>query len=459
MNTTARKLMLVAALSATAFAQDPTNAGDWKTWVLASGNDHGVAPPPGAAATQAELAWLRGVIAEPDPRIAEQIKFWDSGPPSYRWMEMIAKRQSNGEPVGTYFARAYAYASMAVYDATIAAWNAKRTYRRARPSAMDSTIQPRVSAPNSSSYPSDYAATAAAAATVMAYLVPSEAAYFNSLAEEAAKSRLYAGVEYPSDYAAGLELGRRVAQQVIAKARADGSDAVWNGVVPSGPCMWTGTNPGNITAAGWKPLLLTSPSEFRPAPPPPCNSPGVQAQLAEVRNFPRALTMANLNTNAKALYWQTPEGVFPWAFLHLNQWILEEKMDRNPPAAARAYALLGTVGYDAFIASQDAKFAYWYPRPAQLDPSLTPLFQAPNFPSYPSNHSTFSTARAEVLAYLFPQRADFIRALGKEAGDSRIWAGIHFQMDNETGVEMGAQIARKFIEWAENDGAKGGTKQ
>jgi hypothetical protein len=251
-----------------------------------------------------------------------------------------------------------------------------------------------------------------------------------------------------------MELGRRVAERVIAKARMDGSDAVWAGSVPTGRCMWTGTNPGNVTGANWRPLLLSSPSEFRPAPPPACDSAEVQAEVAVVRNFPRALNGPNLMTNARALYWQTPEGVFAWAFMHLNRWILEDKLEQDPPRAARAYALLGAVGYDAFIASQDGKFAYWYPRPAQIDPSIVPLFPAPNFPAYPSNHSTFSTARAEVLAYLFPERADAIRTLGKEAGDSRIWAGIHYPMDNEAGVTLGTKVASKFIEWAENDGSR-----
>lgn len=449
--------MAVLIISAAgAFAQDnaAAQAGSWKTWVIGSGKEHGVPPPPDASATRAELDWLRAMSKENDPRILEQIRYWDSGPPSYRWMEMIAKRQSAGQSVGAYFVRAYAYASMAVYDATIAAWEAKYAYQRKRPSGMDPDIQARVSIPASPSYPSDYAATAAAAATVMAYLVPGEAASFQSIAEEAGKSRLFAGVEYPSDYLAGWELGRRVAEQVIAKARRDGSDAVWSGTIPAGRCRWTGSNPGNISAANWMPLLLTSPSEFSPAPPPSCDSPEVQGELAQVRNFPRALTMANLNTNAKALYWQTNEGIFPWAVVHLNRWMLEDKLESNPPLAARAYALLGAVGYDAFIASQDGKYAYWYLRPAQLDPSITPLFQAPNFPTYPSNHSTFSAARSEVLAYLFPDRADFIRALGKEAGDSRIWAGIHFEMDNQAGVKLGQNVARKFIDWAENDGSK-----
>ena len=437
----------------TAFAQRQPAAGDWRTWVIASGNDHGVPMPKDARTLRDELEQVRQMSANAGPDVADRIRFWDAGPPSYRWMELVAKRQSSGQAVGA-FPRAYAYTSMAIYDATVAAWNAKRAYNRPRPSEVDVRIQSRVSVPNSPSYPSDYAATAAAAAEVLAYLVPAEAAYFRNLAVEAGRSRLYAGVEYPSDYEAGVELGRRVAAQVIAKAQADGSDAVWTGTVPTGPCMWTGVNPGNITAAHWRPILLNSPAEFRPPAPPSCNSPEVQAQLAEVRNFPRALTTANLNTNARALYWQTAEGVFPWAVLQLNQWILEDKLESNPPLAARAYALLGTVGYDAFIASQDAKFTYWYARPAQLDPSLAPLFPAPNFPSYPSNHSALSTARSEVLAYLFPHRAVGIRALGKEAGDSRIWAGIHFQMDNQAGVTLGAKIAQKFIAWAESDGSK-----
>jgi membrane-associated phospholipid phosphatase len=83
-----------------------------------------------------------------------------------------------------------------------------------------------------------------------------------------------------------------------------------------------------------------------------------------------------------------------------------------------------------------------------------PLFPVPNFPSYPSNHSTFSAAKTEMLAYLFPTRADFIRAVGKEAGDSRIWAGIHFPMDNNAGVQLGKSVAELFISWAQSDGSE-----
>ena len=75
----------------------------------------------------------------------------------------------------------------------------------------------------------------------------------------------------------------------------------------------------------------------------------------------------------------------------------------------------------------------------------------PNFPSYPSNHSVLSTARSEILAYLFPTRSDFIRMLGKEAGDSRVWGGLHYEMDNQAGVELGRAVAEKFIARAKTD--------
>lgn len=44
--------------------------------------------------------------------------------------------------------------------------------------------------------------------------------------------------------------------------------------------------------------------------------------------------------------------------------------------------------------------------------------------------------------------------MSKEDGDSRIWAGIHFQMDHQAGATLGKNIAQKFIAWAESDGSQ-----
>ena len=436
-----------------ASGQVAPNAGNWKTWVLQDAKAIPVPPPPDAAATLREMASVKAFAAVDDPAALEQIRFWDAGPPAYRWVDFVTARFLAGQAVGApNQIRPFSYVSVAIYEATVAAWNAKYTYNRKRPSETDPSIRTRASVPRSPSYPSEHAAAAGAAAAVLAYFLPAESTSLQALAEEAGRSRLFAGVEYPSDYVAGLELGRRVAAEVIARARADGSDAVFSGAIPTGPCNWTGVNPGNVMAAQWKPFLLSSPREFRPPPPPGCQSAEVQAQMADVRNFPRALNAASFATNGKAFFWQTPEGLLPWPFIYLNRLVLEDKLD--PPAAARAYALVGAVLYDSWIASQDGKFTYWYLRPAQLDPTLVPLFPAPNFPAYPSNHSSISAAGAEMIAYLFPRDADAVRARGKEAGDSRIWAGIHFEMDNQSGVTLGQSVARKFIAWAEADGSQ-----
>jgi len=175
----------------------------------------------------------------------------------------------------------------------------------------------------------------------------------------------------------------------------------------------------------------------------------VQAEVATVRGFPRTFV-----TNYKAFYWQSPEGRSTWPYRYADKWISEDRLDQNPPRVARIYALVASVFFDAFIASQDGKYSYWYLRPNQLDPTIVTLFPTPNFPSYPSNHATFATAQSEVLAYLFPAHVEFIRAVAKEGGDSRVWAGIHYPMDLVSGNQLGNSVAQMFIEWAQTDGSQ-----
>lgn len=237
-----------------------------------------------------------------------------------------------------------------MHDATIAAWESKYFYNRRRPAEVDPTLRTRVATPNSPSYPSEHAAAAA----VLSCLLPDEAAYFQALAEEAGRSRLFAGVQFPSDNTAGLELGRVVAARVIERARVDGSAEVWTGTVPTGYCMWTGTNPGNVTIPNWKPFLLSRPDEFRPPPQPDCRSAEVKADADAVRQYTRTFA-----TNYKAFYWQSPDGLLVLPYRNIGKWLFEDKMDNNPPHALRAYALLSAAGFDAFIASNDGKFTYW----------------------------------------------------------------------------------------------------
>ena len=71
-----------AATSAPALDRD---AGTWRTWVLVSGKQMRLPPPPDAAATATETEQLRTLAAQRDAAAQERIRYWDYASPSYRW--------------------------------------------------------------------------------------------------------------------------------------------------------------------------------------------------------------------------------------------------------------------------------------------------------------------------------------------------------------------------------------
>src|SRR5215831_1220189 len=68
------------------------NAGKWRTWVISSGADYRVPPPPDPNETRAELKSLADLISKNDAQVEQQITFWGAGAPAYRWMDMISAR-------------------------------------------------------------------------------------------------------------------------------------------------------------------------------------------------------------------------------------------------------------------------------------------------------------------------------------------------------------------------------
>jgi membrane-associated phospholipid phosphatase len=442
-------LCLVSMDAQTLDKMEP-QAGSWKTWVLESGRELRLPAAPNAAQTAAEVAWLKDWMAQSNSVALEQFRYWNAGSPPYRWIELFSDRLRQGRlPVSVASFRGYALLAAAMHDATVAAWDSKYVYNRPRPSEIDPQIRPLVAVPRSPSYPSEHAVVAGAAATVLGYLFPAEAQDLQYLAEEAARSRITAGVQFPSDVVDGLELGRAVGRKVVEYARTDGTDSTFTGTIPTGAGYWTGTNPGFVTAPSWRPWFLARADEFRPPAPPTHNSATRAAEMAELRAFlPRTFAQ-----NASAFYWQTVDGVHTTWFDLIHRGLYETGLDQNPPRAARAYALMALTQFDAHIASNDAKTTYWVQRPSQQDPGLTTIFPAPNFASYPSNHSTHSAARAEIVAYLFPHLADYARSRGEEAGLSRLWAGIHYRSDHTAGVALGKALAAKVVGIAESDGS------
>jgi membrane-associated phospholipid phosphatase len=64
-----------------------------------------------------------------------------------------------------------------------------------------------------------------------------------------------------------------------------------------------------------------------------------------------------------------------------------------------------------------------------------------------------SCVTARVLANLFPRDAVPLAALAREAGDARIWGGMHYPTDVVAGQELGAAVAARVSERARLDEA------
>ena len=110
--------------------------------------------------------------------------------------------------------------------------------------------------------------------------------------------------------------------------------------------------------------------------------------------------------------------------------------------AVEMLATLNMVAWDAIVASNDAKYHYWLLRPSQADPSITlAITPLPNFPSYPSNHATISSAMAEVIAANFPSETYWLRHDAEQAALSRVYGGIHYRFDGDAGLALGKQVA------------------
>jgi membrane-associated phospholipid phosphatase len=427
---------------------EPT-AGTWKPWVLTSGSELRLPPPPDQAATASEIQQLQALAAQRDPAALALIAHWDAGSPSYRWVDTTLSQSYKATPAQVPIIRWMALLNVAIADAMIAAWDSKYAWNRLRPSDVDGTLTTVLANPASPSYPCERSVAAGAAATMLASFFPDGAQTFANMAMAVGRSRLLAGVQYPSDVQAGLDLGRAVAARVLERAKADGSDARWTGSVPTEPGHWNGMNPAFPLAGTWQTWVLASGSQLRPGPPPAYDSAQEQADLNELKAFRIAF-----DTMQKALYWQSNTGTFNAWYDTVAQRIFEYRLEDNAPRASRVYALVGVAHYDAMVATFDAKYTWWAIRPFQLDPTVTPLFTTPNHPSYPSSHSATFAAIATTLGHLFPNEADAMTARAEECAASRMWAGIHFRTDNEVGLALGQSVGKLIVARADADGSQ-----
>ncbi len=297
-------------------------------------------------------------------------------------------------------------------------------------------------------HPSEAGAVAGASATVLTALFPAEGAVIEAQLAATAAAFPLRPSERHMDFAAGVAVGQRAAQAVLAYAATDRSDAPATETFPTGPTtpgLWYSAPPPAAPILPlWgevRPWLLESGDQFRPPPPPEFGSPEYLADLAEVRQLSDTRTPEQL---AIAQFWGTaaanPAG---WSgYVAELALALAARRHFDERKTARLLAVLQMAEMDASIACWEAKYHYRTIRPWQVDPAITTPVGRPNFPAYPAGHSCGVSAAAGVLAGSFPSEAERMRALVEEAGLARIYGGVHFRFDVEAGQQLGAAVAR-----------------
>ena len=121
-------------------------------------------------------------------------------------------------------ARTLAYVNMALADAGVSCWDTKYFYYYPRPSQAIPGLKSILGLPNFPSYTSGHSTFSAAAATVLGYIFPTQAAEFDRLAKEASESRIYGGIHYRFDCEVGLDVGKKIGNYTSAVGQKDGSN-------------------------------------------------------------------------------------------------------------------------------------------------------------------------------------------------------------------------------------------
>jgi len=229
---------------------------------------------------------------------------------------------------------------------------------------------------------------------------------------------------------------------------ADKHNLVWNGSIPTGQDKWrkTDTNPAVPRAGEWERWIVSG--AFVVPPPPVFGSAQDQQELVKVQ---LAVAQRNGEDVNKINFWGGTPGTETPAGIWQNQLFLTVKSDlpHNATTADKKYAELQMYVAqsisDAFMECWKVKYTYWTARPDMRISGLKTAMKDPPFHSYISGHSTISKTAADVLSVLVPKHKTAWESMAVEARDSRLKAGIHFEIDNSVGFDLGTQVANQII--------------
>lgn len=89
-------------------------------------------------------------------------------------------------------------------------------------------------------------------------------------------------------------------------------------------------------------------------------------------------------------------------------------------------------------------------RPVQFDRNLPTVVVTPRFPAYPSAHATLAGCTETMLSNFFPSESQIIKRIMEESAQSRLYAGVHFKVDNDEGLRLGRQIGEIVVKLLRN---------
>ncbi len=111
----------------------------------------------------------------------------------------------------------------------------------------------------------------------------------------------------------------------------------------------------------------------------------------------------------------------------------------------RTAALLKDAARQAKIVGGAAKAQWNRRRPFIADARIKPCVDLEQTPSYPSGHATRGMVWALLLAEIYPEHRDALLARGREFGEDRSLAGLHYPSDVAAGQKLGEEIARRML--------------
>jgi hypothetical protein len=261
------------------------NWGVLRPFVMDSGSQFRPAAPPAFDTTKGS-AYMRMVseVLEAGRHLTDEQRamaaFWDCNPyvmhvqghtmfatkkitPGGHWMGIVAIASRNADADLMQSSEAYARTAIAMADAFIATWDEKYRSAVARPETMinaylDERWEPVLQTPPFPEYPSGHSVVSTAAATALTQLYGSSAAFvdssevefglparsfssFQAAAEEAAISRLYAGIHYRPAIEEGAVLGRKVGTLLVSRVTTHDPEAAKRVVAVAAPARGAAT--------------------------------------------------------------------------------------------------------------------------------------------------------------------------------------------------------------------------